>query len=86
MSVKKIEDLFGVSRELTLLILGTSILLIISMIYKIMAPPPIQHWQIIQNGQYHLTSDPVENGSCVDFTDEGGQTRTICGSYKIKRM
>jgi hypothetical protein len=86
MSVKKLENLFGLSRELTLLILGASILLTISMVYKIMAPPPMQHWQIIQNGEYYLTADPVENGSCVDFTDEDGQARTICGSYKLKRI
>lgn len=46
-----------------------------------------QHWQIIQNGKYHLTTDPVIIGECVHFTDdENGQSITICGSYKIKKI
>lgn len=83
---KKIEELFGLSREMTLLILATSIILAISMSIKIMVPPPKQHWQIIQNGEYHLTTDPVSNGNCVSFTDENGIERTICGIFKMKKI
>ena len=84
MSVKKLEDLFGLTRELTILILLSSIILCLSMIVKIMLPPEKKHWQIIHNGEYYLITDPVITGECVDFTDENGEYKTICGSYKMK--
>ena len=87
MSVNKLENLFGVSRNWTILILFSSIILFISMIVKIMTTSEKQHWQIIQNGKYHLTTDPVITGECVNFTDdENGQSITICGSYKMKKI
>lgn len=86
MSVKKLEDLFGLTRELTILILTVSTILFLSMIVKIMQPPEKKHWQIIHNGEYYLTTDPVVTGECVDFTDEHGEYKTICGSYKMKSI
>ena len=86
MSVKKLEDLFGLTRELTILILTVSTILCLSMIVKIMQPPEKKHWQIIHNGEYYLTTDPVVTGECVDFTDEDGEYKTICGSYKMKSI
>jgi hypothetical protein len=86
MSVKKLEDLFGLSRELTILILLSSTILFLSMIVKIILPPEKKHWQIIHNGEYHLTTDPIVTGECVDFTDENGESKTICGSYKLKSI
>jgi len=86
MSVKKLEDLFGLTRELTILILTVSTILFLSMIVKIMQPPEKKHWQIIHNGEYYLTTDPVVTGECVDFTDEDGDSRTICGIYKMKSI
>ena len=56
------------------------------MIVKIMLPPEKKHWQIIHNGEYHLTTDPIVTGECVDFTDENGESKTICGSYKLKSI
>lgn len=86
MSVKKLEDLFGLTRELTILILTVSTILFLSMIVKIMQPPEKKHWQIIHNGEYYLTTDPVVTGECVDFTDEDGDSRKICGIYKMKSI
>ena len=54
------------------------------MIVKIMLPPEKKHWQIIHNGKYYRITDPVITGECVDFTDENGEYKTICGSYKMK--
>lgn len=81
-----IENIFGVDKKTTLLIILSSTILVIAMIIKISKPSDKQNWQIIHNGEYHLTTDPVITGECVDFTDENGQSRTICGSYKIKRI
>lgn len=86
MSIKKIEDIFGLNKELTILIIFSSIILFIAMFIKIIKPSEKKHWQIISNGEYYLTTDPIISGECVYFTDDYGLYRKICGIYKIKSI
>ncbi len=86
MSIKKIEDIFGLNKELTILILFICTILFISMLVKTMKPTEKKYWQIIHNGEYYLTTDPIITGECVYFTDENGQSKTICRYYKLKRL
>jgi hypothetical protein len=82
----KIEKIFDLDKKTTLFILLASTILTIAMIIKISKPNEKQNWQIIKDGEYHLTSDPVVSGSCVEFTDENGKPLTICGGYKMKKI
>lgn len=86
MLIKKIEDIFGLNKELTILIIFLSIILFIAMFIKIIKPSEKKHWQIISNGEYYLTTDPIISGECVYFTDENGQSKIICEYYKLKRL
>ena len=56
------------------------------MLVKTMKPTEKKYWQIIHNGEYYLTTDPIISGECVYFTDENGQSKIICGYYKLKRL
>lgn len=82
----KLEKLFGLSKEMTRVILVSSILFASGMIHIIMKPKPKDTYQIVKDKEYHLTSDPIVDGTCVVFTDEEGKARKICSPFSMKRI
>ena len=80
----QLEKLFGLSKEMTRVILVSSVLFAIGMLHIIIKPEPEETYQIVKDGQYHLTSDPITNGECVVFTDEDGMARRICKPFSMK--
>ena len=82
-------NLFGVSRRITLLIIGSSLLLMIAMLFNIVNRRLNEkdYYQIISpNGDYHLTESYTTEGSCVRFIDEVNHENIVCGSYQIKKL
>lgn len=82
----QLEKLFGLSKEMTRVILVSSFLFAIGMLLIIIKPEPKETYQIVKDGQYHLTSDPIKNGECVVFTDEDGMARKVCVPFSMKRI
>ena len=82
----RLEELFGVSRRITIAIIASSVLFATGMLHVIMKPKPEETYQIIKDGKYHLTSDPIKAGNCVTFTDEDGLSREICSPFSMKRI
>lgn len=82
----RLEELFGVSRRITIAIIASSALLSVGMIHLIMKPDAKETFQISHDGMYYLTTDPIRTGDCVVFTDEDGTTHEICGYFKMKKI
>lgn len=82
----KLEDILGLSREKTLFVLTAYVVIMAAMIIKLSAPSPKKHFQIISNGEYHLTTDPIQHDGCVEFTDENGEEKIFCGHYSMKKI
>ena len=82
-------NLFGVSRKITILIIGASLLLTAAMVFNIVKRKfnEKDYYQIISpNGDYHLTESYKKEGSCIYFTDEIGYENIVCGAYQIKKI
>jgi len=83
----KVENIFGVSRTVTYVIFGASIFLVIGMINSIFLHQEKIHYQIITpEGDYHLTTEIIEENGCIIFIDEIGNEDRVCGSYSVKRI
>lgn len=83
------NNLFGISRGITYLIIGASLIFIVGMISN-MAAKKISgkpYYQIISpDGDYHLTDEYKTEGNCIIFVDEIGTENRVCGSYRIKKF
>lgn len=80
------KNLFGLDGTKTFLILILSALFCAAMAYKIAVTNDEESWQIVKDGVYYLTHDPLEQDGCVYFTDESGLARKVCGKYKLTRI
>lgn len=80
------ENLFGLNKDTTTMILIASALFCAAMAYKIITTKEEDNWQIVKDGEYFLTHDPLEEDGCVYFTDESGLARKVCGKYKLTKI
>lgn len=81
------EKIFGVSKGITILIIGSSLILILGILSRLIFHRGKTHFQIISpNGDYHITNEIVTDGDCIVFYDELGAKNRVCGSYTIKEI
>ena len=80
------DKLFGLDKDTTSIIVIASAILCLAMAFKILRHKPEKHWQIVKDGEYYLTQDPLVQNGCVYFTDESGLARKVCGKYKMTKI
>ena len=83
------ERLFGVSRTMTYVIIGVSLIFIVGILSNMgaKAVKGKTYYQIVSpNGEYHLTDSYKMTGSCIFFTDEFDNENIVCGSFRIKKI
>jgi hypothetical protein len=81
------ERLFGVSRTMTYVIIGASLIFIIGVINSFVNHREKTHYQIKSpDGTFYLTTEVFESDGCVTFIDEYKAETKVCGSYEIKKI
>ena len=81
------ERLFGVSRTMTYVIIGASLIFVLGVINSFVNCREKTYYQIkTSNGEFYLTMEVFESDGCVTFLDEYKAETKVCGSYEIKKI